>query len=504
MRIRACVQLALSAGLIAVPRAEFRAPFDPVRKPELAAAAPAASAAPDDACDGLWSTLENLPELPVDPLELHRRAAVLAVAKGTPIYFGELPEVDDGVRAERARLEDVEQPARALARLRRSLRGQGELLRRIVLPGGYAFARSPELAAAVVDQLRLEELFDVSALRLRRGVDEYPLEHREGSYVYAAGPDTGQRATLLLNDQVWASDEAPPPALAWDLGPLRRRLKFDRMRVLRRVEQGFLTELRYGDVWIPTVLRGAAPALGLVCERVEPALSGRLAAVRAWAGRRDAVLDRLRRSIDQQVREALPFDEPRTEVGQEDGKLRQHWRWAYTRGESSYEFNGDRYYVFSQDGRPRVPQVCIDFITDTLERASGTWWREHGGPRAREVGPLDFDSVELENRRSVDHFTRFAEQAPRWFDVHRLRDDERIPFRRRDDFVRHLVEHRDRYIPGDIVTIYGLRDDERMHYHSFFVYDSDPVTGLATLLAANAGAARRCARPAARDSRTGA
>jgi len=40
------------------------------------------------------------------------------------------------------------------------------------------------------------------------------------------------------------------------------------------------------------------------------------------------------------------------------------------------------------------------------------------------------------------------------------------------------------------VTIYGLRDDGKMHYHSFFVYEADPVTGAPSLVAANAGRPR--------------
>ena len=41
-----------------------------------------------------------------------------------------------------------------------------------------------------------------------------------------------------------------------------------------------------------------------------------------------------------------------------------------------------------------------------------------------------------------------------------------------------------------MVAIYGLRDDGKMHYHSFFVYSSDPVTGVPSLVAANAGRPR--------------
>jgi hypothetical protein len=40
------------------------------------------------------------------------------------------------------------------------------------------------------------------------------------------------------------------------------------------------------------------------------------------------------------------------------------------------------------------------------------------------------------------------------------------------------------------VTILGLRDDEKLHYHSFFVFDSDPLTGMPMQVAANAGQPR--------------
>jgi hypothetical protein len=137
-----------------------------------------------------------------------------------------------------------------------------------------------------------------------------------------------------------------------------------------------------------------------------------------------------------------------------------------------------------------VPQVCVDFITDTLERASGTRWLDRGSGRARVQGQLDFNALSLSNRRSVSRFVDFADSHPHWFDVYRLLPEERVKFARRARFFQHLAEHADRYIPGDIVVIHGLRDDNELHYHSFFVYESDPVTGVPMLLAANAGRPR--------------
>ena len=41
-----------------------------------------------------------------------------------------------------------------------------------------------------------------------------------------------------------------------------------------------------------------------------------------------------------------------------------------------------------------------------------------------------------------------------------------------------------------IVTVFGLRSDGKLHYHSFFVADRDPVTGAPIAVAANAGRPR--------------
>ncbi len=60
----------------------------------------------------------------------------------------------------------------------------------------------------------------------------------------------------------------------------------------------------------------------------------------------------------------------------------------------------------------------------------------------------------------------------------------------RGRFFGDLYAKRASYRPGDVVVIYGLRDDEKLHYHSFFVYESDPVTGMPTLVASNAGRPR--------------
>jgi hypothetical protein len=271
------------------------------------------------------------------------------------------------------------------------------------------------------------------------------------------------------------------------VNPIAKDLGFAEMRVRRISEDFVVADLRYGDTWVPSLLAASGAELSLTCESIPAGAAAVVAERRGEALRRERVLERLRAVMRDQVAEALPFDEPKTEFGQEDGKLRQHWNWAYRYGRTQFEFNEDRYKVFDSAGRPRVPQVCIDFVTDTFERAGGSWFRPRGATRERVPGTLDFSELGIDNERSVERFVEFAKAHPDWFEVFELPEGEHVPYARRPDFFAHLFEHRERYRPGDIVTIYGLRDDDKMHYHSFFVYESDPVTGSPSLVAANAG-----------------
>jgi hypothetical protein len=245
----------------------------------------------------------------------------------------------------------------------------------------------------------------------------------------------------------------------------------------------------YGSARVPAVLRVDHGKLALECE-APGAERARVLEHRARTLRAQQLHERLLAVMKAQVDEGLPFDEPKTEDGQQDGKLRPEWRIAYRHGRSQYEFNGDRYWVFDRDGRPHVPQVCIDFIADTFERASGTWWRPRGEARERVVGRLDFDDLALENKRSVEQFLAFAQAHPQWFEVRQLQGEERISLRNRGRFFAALFQSRMDYRPGDIVVILGKRDDDKLHYHSFFVYEVDPLSGMPVLLAANAGRPR--------------
>jgi hypothetical protein len=445
--------------------------------------------------------LRVLPALPGAPDFERSRAQVLARAKAEPVLFMRTPKHTSGETFEvehyRAQLERSPAPAFALYGMYRHFWRRPEVARAVLLRQGYLYADSPGLALGLVERVRLRHLFREPELFIQRGSETWRVVKRGRYYEYAEGARRGERAHLLLLDRVWASGSEPGPPLHVALRWLAESTGADRIRVERLTEEGIVAELRYGSVWVPSVLATSQARASLRCEAVAAGAEPVVRDARDFLLRRHRVLRALRAAIDRQVHEQLPFDEPRSEVGQQDGNLRPAWRQAYQQGLLSYRFNEEHYRVFDSQGRPLPPQVCIDFITDTLERASGTWWPalDTGRPslplwRERTPGNLDFERLGISNRRSVGVFVDFAWEHPEWFDAYDLAPEERVPFGWRERFYQHLYEHRDRYVPGDIVTVHGRRDDEELHYHSFFIYDADPLTGMPTLLAANAGRPR--------------
>jgi hypothetical protein len=459
--------------------------------------APEAPQAAVAACAAELAAIEAAPALPGDPaLDAHREE-IFARAKADGVIFLHAP-APKGLTNEgkwvRHSIVDAAEPVKALYDAYPRLGRRRDLAREALLTDGYLYATAPAFAAALSALVRPEDLFLEPRIWIQRGAETFSAVRgsAEGApaYVYASGPSKGARVKLFLFDRVATTETGLADPQHADAAALSRELGFEELRVRRLGDGGIAADLRYGTVWVPSVLAVKDAALALRCEAMPSGAEAEVRRVRADATRRERALARLHAVIDQEVAEGLPFDEPRTEVGQQDGKLRQHWNWAYRFGQSQFEFNDDRYRVFDAVGRPRVPQVCIDFVTDTFERASGSWYRARGEPRERTPGRVNFASFGIDNERSVEHFVEFAKAHPEWFEVFELPDEERVPYAHRADFFAHLAAHKERYRPGDVVTIYGLRGDGKMHYHSFFVYSADPVTGAPSLVAANAGRPR--------------
>jgi hypothetical protein len=137
--------------------------------------------------------------------------------------------------------------------------------------------------------------------------------------------------------------------------------------------------------------------------------------------------------------------------------------------------------------------VCADFLTDTFERASGTWWRPRGQKPERVIGGLDLKTLENPDRRRIPGVLAFAQEKHDWFDVYEVPPSDRIPFRKQQKFYRYLTDNSHRFQEGDIVIIRGFTPFEKkwetplMHFHSFFIYEVDPISGMPIALAMNAG-----------------
>ncbi|HEV8550845.1 MAG TPA: hypothetical protein VGQ57_17485, partial [Polyangiaceae bacterium] len=368
------------------------------------------------------------------------RSVVLLYAKAEPVLFTRTPEPEskgsEASQTYRTLLRQTSSPWTILNRLWPVFSQNPELGRAVLLRDGYLYADKPELAFALVDLVTVQMLFSDRHVWIQRGERTLSAERtKSGRYVFTDGAEKGQRVKLLLFDRIGTG--AAPAPLHRDFRALRSELGFDRVRVVHLGSEQIVADLRYGSVWVRSLLAARGAHLELVCDAPGPGMSSAVTAFRAEQARQERALRPLRRAILAGVQEGLPFDEPLTEYGQQDGKLRYHWLDAYARGLNDYEFQGDKYYVFNVRGRPLVPEVCVDFVFDSFERASGTWWRPRGEPRGRVVGKLDFSTIPDEHRRRATSFIEYAQAHPESFDVDTLAESERVPFK----FARRLSDY---------------------------------------------------------------
>lgn len=478
------------------------------------------------------------------PRLMENRAEILGRARAEPLYFVRAPaEHPEGSQPKKAlaRLLAERDPALALVEFLRK-NPSTEVRRAVLLREGYLYSDEPMLALRLSQVLRLDHLFDEREIVIERGTRTI-LARRKGDryFVLSESPSTqaeapavsapegassraraaieqddplehAPEAALLLFDRVRVSGESPSAPLGVDFGALRRELAFDRAEVTGLVAAPseakgaaqtaseakgagpsasgakLVMRLSTGNIESEALVRvSERGATELECEATPPDHERQLAEQRAQNRRAEELVDPILSVARRIVSERLPFDEPRTEFGQEDGQLRIAFKKAYHSYQETYEYNGDRYFVFDGAGRPRVPEVCIDFITDSFDWATGGGFPPRGEKRLYRAGALRFASFGLENSRSVERMATFADQHPDWFDMVWLSDAERVKFYKRREFFEVLDRTSARYRRGDVVFILGLRSDERFHYHSFFVDRVDPLTGVPILLAANAG-----------------
>jgi hypothetical protein len=426
------------------------------------------------------------------------RAEILARARSVPVVFLSTPKAPSDAstkaREYRRQLRESGDPGQTIFEIIKATSGLRELRRQVFLSDGYLYAESPQLALRLSQVLRLEHLFDEHTLTIERGDRELTVTRDEGSYwlpstepIQTKGPHHGGPASLLLFDRVRGPDTPRPAPLHFDLSSLQKSVGFSTATVKHMGPGGIVLALSTYGLPSEAIVQIEGTELRFSCETPgEVPLEHLQGARKLWLSDQE-LIDPVLAAAHEMIRRRLPFDEPKTEEGQQDGLLRIHFRKAYRSYRRTYEFNGDDYYVFDGYGHPRLPQVCIDFITDAFDWGTGGHWPDRGEKPERVQGALNFESLGIENPRSVENLANFATETPEWFDMLWLEKTEHVKFLHREKFFAALARDAHRYRRGDVVFIYGLRDDGKFHFHSFLIDQKDPVTGIPMVVLANAG-----------------
>ena len=371
------------------------------------------------------------------------------------------------------------------ARLRAELarwRHDRPALRALALREGYLYAETPDDALALATELHLADLFDDDALFLQRGADVVrgmrKREHGHVVYRVADGPREGELLELLFGDRVATELAALAAPLHRDLRGLAEQEGFDRAAVSHATDDALVLDVRVGALAATALATSDGARLDLACLDAAPEVLASIDAERGRSAPRREGLRRLSAAVGAAIDEALRFDRPEGEkTAERDGQLRPVWLSAYLHGQGAFVHESTTYAVFDPRGRPWPPEVCVDLVLDSFERAAGTWFRPRGEAPGRVAGALDFDDLGIANRRGVLAFEKFAADHPALFSALRLPDAERVPFGDRSRFFASLVARGDDFRPGDVVAIQGRKRDGLVHQHAILIERTDPVTG---------------------------
>lgn len=488
-----------AALLLTVACSEVEQRPRPGEAAALTSSSPAARASAPDAaweqCKArIVEVLKTGKKLSVAPDFEQHRAALTAEHDLEPILWRRQLEpaatASRSVRAYREQLRSSAYPGDLLRSIWPALSSSRSSARAAFLRENMIYAQRPALARELLRRLRPRHLFEAPELVIeRRGTEHRALRGKDGRYRWKAGEQRGREVRFELFDRVIPANEQLPPRPFLSLSGLAEKHGFTRLQLLGHTENRIVVELRYGDgsARSRALIDTQGPAI--LCEHSDDRAA--VTAAKQRARTRQLALRHLEAAMDEQARLRLPFDEPETEEGQQDGALRNAWLEAYEHGRTSYLFNGDRYQVFDEHGQPRPPQVCIDFITETLERASGTHFepRTPGGKPGRAVGLIDFDELLGGTRRQVAAFVELAHRDPEHFSARDIRPGRWVPFAKQDRFYQNLAELSVYMQRGDVLVIRGLVPWDRKrrdHYHSFFVREVDSITGVVTKITGNA------------------
>lgn len=480
--------LAGCAALLACSSDAPAPPPEPTAAPTTLAREAAAPAPAEDealrSCEARWREVEAAPGRAYGEGVLEKgRELFLGRARGAVTLFVREPAAGPA-----AKTLTKELPGTRVQRIAARTKHDKAALRDVLLREGYVYSDHPEDSYELDAKLKLTDLFDDEHIVLERGGASYPLTRTktkyETLYVHDDGPRKGKPATMLFADRLRRAGDPAQPALHRDVLELMYAEGFDRMDVVRVGERALLAKLRYGEANARAVIDAEGAKLTLSCLAEPAAVRDAVAAElekKRWRMRAEA---KMREVITAQLDEALPFDRPRDEKGPDkDGFLRPHWLSAYMNGRPSFTTEGQTYPVYLPDGRAQPPQVCVDFVLDTYERAAGSWYAPREQKPSRPKGRLDIASHGIQNRRGVLGFKKFADDSPELFAVRDFKGAERIPFAQRKEFFAFLRDNPHEFRAGDVLAIHGLKRDDRVHQHAILLEFTDPLTGFPAGLA---------------------
>lgn len=440
-----------------------------------------------EACEAMFKRTLSEPGAAGTPEYDANRIEILGRARGEPLVLMREPkaawdEAQDAALAAEKKAFDKGHAGGRVHSLARKYRLAPQKLRTLLLREGYAYSNNAHDALALVTALSLPLLFDEPEIWLLRGSDLRKLtrqkQKKEVSYVYVDGPLEGRVGDLLFGDRVALKPEELLNPLHRDMRALSEQIGFDRAKLVHRGEQALAAELRFGQIWAKALIQSEGAKLKLSCLAENKETRDRIFAHQKATESPRRSFARMHAVVEQQLREVLRFDRPEGEkTADRDGFLRPLWATAYFQGRQSFQFEKTSFQVFTPKGDAWPPQVCVDFVLDTFERASGTWYAPAGQPPKHIQGKIDFNDSGIQNRRGVIAFGDFAEQKPDLFSFRRFAGAERIQFGERSRYFQFLLEHADEIAMGDVVAIHGLKRDERIHQHAILVEYSDPMTG---------------------------
>ncbi len=443
---------------------------------------PAEPAVEPEACVARFEALKAGPGAPLALADPALRASLFGRVRGAPSFFVREPRAAAPPRgAEPARGAKVD--GVRFRQLRKKLKASPRVLRALALREGYVYATDPLEALDLVTSLRIADLFDEPEVWLQRGAQTSRLVRAAGakgeaSYRYAEGPRAGRDADLLFLDRLAASPAELEVPLHRDVGAEGEAWGFDRVRLVAISGLDGAAELRFGGRWVRAVLGSEGPALRVRCLAEGADVRANVLTWRAGRETERRAKRALFDAVTRQSDEGLRFDRPEGDPPppDSDGQLRAAWQAAFFGGYTTFFHEGRGYPVLTPRGEPYPPQVCVDFVLESFERASGTHFSVEGGP-SRRVGRLDFDAYHPPNRRSVLALEAFAQEHPELFAASRLPEPDRVPFYQRERFFKYLLDHADDFAPGDIVAIQGYKRDDKIHQHAILLESVDPLTG---------------------------